>query len=234
MVRDGLTNITKVEFLSIITQVRRQTFKEATIFAAFRKTGIWPFDPKIVLDKVHERQAKRTPTPPPERADIFSSSPISTPVTLRHINKMAGKITTALSHDPSLDQGLVEVLDRFIRGSLTAATELIQVKRDLRRTKLAEKTWQARRQQKNRPLQSGGVLTVARARHIVRQREENEVEKAEVALQAAKRKERNAFKKWFEEAAKLARRWRFDGTLPAAEVWQSFGGKARKSMLRRP
>ena len=41
MVRDGLVNITKLEFLSCIEDVRRQAFKESTILSAFQKTGIW-------------------------------------------------------------------------------------------------------------------------------------------------------------------------------------------------
>ena len=40
MVRDGLTKVTKLEFLSCIGRVRLQAFKQSTILSAFRKTGI--------------------------------------------------------------------------------------------------------------------------------------------------------------------------------------------------
>ena len=49
MVRDGIVNITKIEFLSCIQEVRRQAFKQSKILSAFQKTGIWPFNPHLVL-----------------------------------------------------------------------------------------------------------------------------------------------------------------------------------------
>ena len=55
MVRDGLVNITKVEFLSVISDVWKQAFKPSTILAAFKKTGIYPFNPTGVLATVQER-----------------------------------------------------------------------------------------------------------------------------------------------------------------------------------
>ncbi|KAH6844713.1 hypothetical protein B0I37DRAFT_355255 [Chaetomium sp. MPI-CAGE-AT-0009] len=55
---------------------------------------------------------------------------------------------------------------------------------------------------------SGGVLTVTQARHIVRQREDQELEKARRLVQAAQLKEENAVKRWNLEVAKEARKWR--------------------------
>lgn len=45
LIRDGITNITKLEFLGMIQGVRIKAFKDTTIHSAFRKTGIWPFNP---------------------------------------------------------------------------------------------------------------------------------------------------------------------------------------------
>src|ERR1700722_12383229 len=84
MVRDGLTNITKIEFLSCIEDVRRQAFKSTTILSAFRKTGIWPYNPEIVLKPMQDRQPERTPSPDPTMAHP-QSSPFTTPLTLRLI-----------------------------------------------------------------------------------------------------------------------------------------------------
>ena len=52
MVRDGVINITKLEFLGCIQQVRKQAFKRETILSAFRKTGISPLNPQVVLEIV--------------------------------------------------------------------------------------------------------------------------------------------------------------------------------------
>jgi hypothetical protein len=55
----------------------------------------------------------------------------------------------------------------FIKGSLIAAIELVQTKRDLGQTKYTERVQKQRRALKNTPLQSRGVLTVAEGRAIV-------------------------------------------------------------------
>jgi hypothetical protein len=155
MVRDGLVNITKLEFLSCIGRVRLQAFKQSTILSAFRKTGIWPFNPQLVLQILEARQAKKTPSPPSSSGGLHSS-PFATPLTLRQINKVADKLENILQEDEDLDPDFTYDLGRFIRGSLSLATELVQTKRDLGRTKMAEHLARQRRAMKNTPLQSGG------------------------------------------------------------------------------
>ncbi|KAM4060248.1 DDE superfamily endonuclease [Hirsutella rhossiliensis] len=164
MVRDGLVNITKLEFLSCIQQVRLHAFKESTIRSAFRKTGIFPFNPQVVLQCLEARQAT-TPTPPPNSGP--HSSPFETPLTLRQINKVADKLDLVLEDDKSLDPDFSHDLSRFIRGSLSLATELVQTKRDLGRTKMAERIQKQRKAMKNIQLQSGGVLSVAQGREMI-------------------------------------------------------------------
>ena len=73
VVREGCTNITKLEFLSFIQEVRRQAFKTETILSAFKKTGIQPFNPRVVLDRIAERAVT------PEPAPYAGSSPFGTP-----------------------------------------------------------------------------------------------------------------------------------------------------------
>ena len=49
IVQDGCANITKIEFLSVIQEVRRKAFKEETILSAFKKSGLVPYNPLVVL-----------------------------------------------------------------------------------------------------------------------------------------------------------------------------------------
>ncbi|KAM4067391.1 DDE superfamily endonuclease [Hirsutella rhossiliensis] len=94
MVRDGLVNITKVEFLGCIQEVRKKAFRASTIRSAFKKTGIWPFYPQPVLDLISSRMVtSKTPTPPPSGPE---SSPFSTPLTVRQVNKVARVIENGL------------------------------------------------------------------------------------------------------------------------------------------
>lgn len=101
LVRDGLTNITKVEFLSIIEGVRKQAFKQSTIISAFKKTGISPYNPVPILQ--------------------------NTPVTIRQVNRVAWRIEKALYESPDADQSFVDDVQRLVRGCQSNTAELIQV-----------------------------------------------------------------------------------------------------------
>ena len=210
VVRDGATNITKLEFLALIQGVRNQTFSETTIKAAFRETGIVPLNPLKVLDKVaHRRQL--TPTNPPPNGP--HSSPFHTPVTLRQLNKVALEINDQMSLLSELGVEFKDNINRFVSGALAQGTELVHTLRDLGRTRLAEQTAKRRRSMKNKQLQSGGVLTVAQARNMVQEMQDNDVAKARRVVDRAERQYRNGCRKCFMEAAKISRRWRLEGRL---------------------
>jgi hypothetical protein len=79
IIREGCINITKLEFLGYIQEIRKQAFKRETILSAFRKTGIHPFNPQPVLQLVQTRNPQpRTPSPPPK----ITSSPVTAPIGL--------------------------------------------------------------------------------------------------------------------------------------------------------
>jgi hypothetical protein len=225
IVRDGCANITKIEFLSVIQEVRRKAFKEETILSAFRKSGLVPYNPLVVLRRIQERQERAlTPLPPP--ATELHSSPFSTPVTLRQLNKLASSLQTQVKHE-DVNPELKKTLDRFVRGALTQGTELLHTMRDLKRTKVAEEITRQRRSQKNQQLKSGGVLTVEHARKIVRQKEDDALGKARKLVERADAQTRNMYKKLFAEAAKVARKYRLDGRLePLYIVDQEGNGRS--------
>ena len=52
--RMGNRDYNRMDFFADIERIRRQTFKELTIKSSFKKTGIWPFNPEIVLQKLKE------------------------------------------------------------------------------------------------------------------------------------------------------------------------------------
>jgi hypothetical protein len=217
LVREGVINITKVEFLSIIEGVRESAFKDSTIESAFRKTGIHPYNPLIVLTPMLEAAPARTPSPGPAGP---SSSPFNTLMTLRQINKVAERLEEVLEEDEFLDDDFAHNISKFIKGSLVLATELVQTKRDLGKTRLAQSIQKQRRAMKNTVLQSGGILTVAEGRRMVLQKEVDAVEKARKLVEASDKRERNRIKNIFGDAAKKARAWRTVGKLSPAEIYE--------------
>jgi hypothetical protein len=169
MVRDGVVNITKLEFLGVIQEVRRQAFKESTILSAFRKTGISPFEPNIVLNALRIRLPQKTPSPELQMPLSQPSSLFSgTPTTYRQINKLAERLEHTVDEFEDLPEPTRDLLGRFIKGSLINAAELLQTRKDLSRTKAAEHLNRVRRAGKNQRLQSGGILTVEQGREMAR------------------------------------------------------------------
>jgi hypothetical protein len=96
--------------------------------------------------------------------------------------------------------------------------------KDLSRTKLAEATRQRRKAYNNKPLQTGGIITVAQARTMVQKQEENERAKAEAILQRLDEKEKRLHQKVANEAAKKAREWRNKGILNLLYIIDKEGG----------
>ena len=182
VVREGCTNITKLEFLGFIQEVRRQAFKTETILSAFKKTGIHPFNPQVILDRISKRAVT------PELAPYAGSSPFGTPLTIRKLNRVANRLKDAAEASLELGEPLseeaVEGIYRFTRGALVQGTELLQTRQDLCRTELATAARKARRVEKNRHLQTGGRLTVADGRNMVKKIEENELQKAQAIIEA--------------------------------------------------
>ena len=62
-VRSRDAEFSKVEFLARITTIRKQAFKKNTILSSFRKTGLIPYNPSVVLNKLQEvgRDFRATP-----------------------------------------------------------------------------------------------------------------------------------------------------------------------------
>ncbi len=56
----GCSKFTKLEILTPISSIRRDTFKKNFILSSFRECGLIPYNPQVVLAKVRDYQA-----PPP-------------------------------------------------------------------------------------------------------------------------------------------------------------------------
>jgi hypothetical protein len=123
------------------------------------------------------RKIKPT-TPPAPETELAST--ITTLLTIRNLKRHADYL---YQNAPTDNPEFLNNLNRFIRGLITQGMELQQAMKDLNRSKLAEEIRQKRKAHKNKPLQTGGVLTVTHARVMVQRQEENERTKAEAIFQ---------------------------------------------------
>jgi hypothetical protein len=70
--RLGTTHIDKLDFLDIYPKARAATYKTSVIIASFTGSGIIPYSPERVLQKLDIRPT--TPTPPPPSRGSNSSN----------------------------------------------------------------------------------------------------------------------------------------------------------------
>ena len=70
-IQHGDETFSKVEFLNAFNSFRSKAFKDTTIRSAWKKTGLIPFDPAFVVDKVRDGlpPTRNTTPPPPTRLD---------------------------------------------------------------------------------------------------------------------------------------------------------------------
>ena len=101
---------------------------------------------------------------------------------MRSLKRQAECLRTA-----DLSSTLHRSLDTFIKGSLVQAHAGAQFQEDLQHTQAAEIARASRQKRSRRSVQKGGVMYVDGAHSMTRQREEEELEKAKVALNRAQR-----------------------------------------------
>lgn len=126
--RGRMTKITKVDFLEVIEDIRKEDLKEDILKAAFTKTGIRPLNPEVVLAEVRRKIEPRTPPQSPRAAaEEPYSSPFGTPTTPGKLERVAERILEAceeLVGNPDSKQGYKRAFERFARGAMIQATEL--------------------------------------------------------------------------------------------------------------
>jgi hypothetical protein len=123
--RTGCSDFNKLEFLAAITSIRRQAFKPSTILSTFRKTGLIPYNPEIVLKRLqghNSTERERLPSPSPSA----SQQPlITTPYTIRSLKRHAGDVLAGIFErtDPGSPTGkrFRESIKKFAKGSLAQA-----------------------------------------------------------------------------------------------------------------
>jgi hypothetical protein len=125
-VRAGETTFPKPAFMKHFHKIRMKGLKEHTIKSAWRKCGLVPFNPNVVLSKITELEVEPRPMTP-EKTPAMSSPLRRTPRTVPQFAKGSKFILNILSKlvslldpdDPASD--IVLRFERIIRG-LRAAT----------------------------------------------------------------------------------------------------------------
>ena len=136
--------------------MQHQTFKESTVKSAFRKTGLIPYDPTIVINAIREYEPRVTsPTSP------LRTNNLHTPRTFNKINIMADNINLNLAK-PSLSPSLGIQIGRFMKGTIAKLQSGAQAEKDLLHTQAAEAARAARKKGRSRVVQKGVLYMLKR------------------------------------------------------------------------
>ena len=158
-VRTGCVDFNKVEFLHNVQQIRSNTFKRGTILSAWEKSGLFPFNPEIVLQKISRPQ---TPPPPPVENILPSSPP--TPYTPKSTIGYSCKMRNRIQEG----RGVSKLqFDRYMRGAIAQSLALRQATRDISEIQKQVEQRQKRQQRDGRVIQSWGTVYAKDGREAV-------------------------------------------------------------------
>ena len=204
--RQASGDYTKIDFLANFQAIHDRAFTKSTIISAWQKTGLFPYDPSIVLDRLARYQRRDSPareiTSEPQQVPDLEEWP--TPYTHRQVTQYGKELQDLYPSD--------QTLDRYIRGAEAKMLSGLLAERELDAVQQAAVSRAARKAESNAMVQKGGVIYSHEARSKVAARKETDVEKAQKALDWANSKEsrahnalRNKKIKCFKAAARKAR-----------------------------
>jgi len=199
--RTGCSDFNKLEFLAAITSIRRQAFKPSTIISAFQTTGLIPYNPEIVLERLQENNAERERTPSPSPPEQLIKTPHTERSLKRHVGDVIAEVLERTHPESPTGKRFCEKVIKLAKGSL-AQVEFGAIARDeLSNTKVAEVARANRQNRSRRSLFKGGSVYAEGARTMARKRQDDDAEakvrRAQNDLEHAQklaRRERN--KKW--------------------------------------
>ena len=170
-IRAGVEAFDRLDFLDAIPAIRALAFKPTTVRSAFVKTGIVPWNPNAVLDKIREkiRHHRRTPSPEPvEEQDRLEITPHKPKELVRYQNRM---VRTSLN-DPSYRIWQ----QRLSRGIEAQYHRSRLLQRDLAEVHSAKQRKQDTKRIGNTVAAKFGVITVDQVRINYVKRQGNEIQ----------------------------------------------------------
>jgi hypothetical protein len=143
--RLGTTHIDKLDFLDIYPKARAATYKTSVIIASFTGSGIIPYSPERVLQKLDIRPTTPTP-PPPSRGSNSSNNFIPhTPYKSVNFRRQIASINHLIEEQSVINTDIQQQLEQVSKGAQKLANNHAILKANMTRV-MAEN---GRKQRKN-------------------------------------------------------------------------------------
>jgi hypothetical protein len=229
--RMGNRDYSRLDFFADLPEIRHRTFKESTICSAFKKCGVHPFNPAIVLEKLKEFEPQyRTPTPENQEVDSWHQQlaadmgvevqnplndfeimtiirgPVRSPENAREIITLTSNITTELLRS-SPEIPIQEIAIVVKRLGISAAKRVSRgqiAEKELLKTTAYQTAKQARKRAGRKRLQTGGVLYAENARAEIAFQEDERLRAEDHAQEKALRKQQKKRRREEDQATKQA------------------------------
>ena len=183
--RTSAADINKMEFLSLLPGIRKQTFKKGTIKSAFEKTGLYPWNPKKVLSQLATSTTPPPPSTPPTRSPIYQHKPIS----MDSIKKLYKWLSDNRNTDVP-EQMFQYSLTQYMDSSVAYLEAYQGLEKHLKDVTAANKRREKLKREARKSVQKYSTLTVAQGRKkAVRRRLEDVKKIATLAKKEAKKQQ---------------------------------------------
>jgi hypothetical protein len=220
----GDLEYTKTDFLCSYETMRRRTFKASTILSAWKKVGLFPFDPSLVLDKMKVFEPDQlapleTPMTPRRATMTYVEAPPqpfqTTPTTgnreahrvylnMRLFDYMELEIPLTPSYTRALVKYQRAVEPRVLEASAIKARDTVRRLAEIEKTR--RKTGSGRHVQKN------GVLYKGKGSRQIMERTEEEQAALDAVVntrvQTKVKKTEKEYRKWVKLLPKNIDTWR--------------------------
>lgn len=188
-IRQANGEYSRVDFLANFQAIRERTFRSTTVVSAWKKVGLIPLNPTVVLDRLLEYRRRDSPEErpiTPEDNIVPAIHEWPTPYIYRQVTQYGKELLDQVDlHDS-------EVVERYVRGVEARMLSGSLAEQELTKLHEAAVARAARKAQPNTLVQRGGTIYSHQARSKVTARQESEREKAERVLNWAVTKEDRA------------------------------------------
>jgi DDE superfamily endonuclease len=192
----GTTEISKADFFDMFPRFSARTFTEKLCKSAFRKTGLIPYNPDIVLDKMKEyggiQEAPRVESSDDESDGFATPPPIwtefDTPITNTGRRRGQAYVTERLK-EGNITPTVLRVQDKVVKAAdrMVSAGQLLT--EYLRATQAREQARKERNDQPNKIVQKYGEIYGFQARRQIAEDEEEEREVINMREQRVKKRQ---------------------------------------------
>ena len=177
-VRNGDSRYNRLTFLSALQEIRDSVFIRGTIRNAWRRCGISPFNPDVVLGpmkaKINENAAARPATPPPDPSECLRRTPRGPDSYRRNIFALKEHFVEHRNFNVSPHQ-----MNRFLKATESMINTLQLTTRDLEHAQKETAQREGRNSLPGWRAKTSGIIRVDQCREQFSERAKKEAAAAE-------------------------------------------------------